>query len=326
VKPLIFLAFFVGVADAADLEPRGTDWNGLSRLVGAFEKTGLKVETPPALDLGDLDTKKSLALLDPDGGERIADLRRFVQDGGRLLLAAEGPGADPLLVELGIRRADAPAEGQPRLGGHPALVVLRGPDTGLLAGVRDVVANHPGAFAGPDGLEAAMTFADGTPFLYHLRLGAGEVVVVADASVFINLMQDAGDNARLVATLGARLAGDGDRPVVVAAGAVPLAGRYRGIAPPPAEGLRGRMNAALEALRVATPDGLAVRFFVALALAGTVLYAFTVFPGGARSRRRPLGPSGRAPRADALAGRPGGPAAPDATHPKSLEKQEREVA
>ncbi len=335
MKSLIFLMFSVGTAwaGAGDLEPRGADWNGLSRLVGAFERSGVKVETPPALDLAHLRADQGLAWLDPDGGEPMgpqgasaADVRRFVQDGGRLLLAAEGPGADALLAELGLRRAEAPLAGEAKLGGHPALVVLRAPDAGLLTGVRDVVANHPGALAGPEGLAPALTFSDGTPFLYHLRLGAGEAVVLGDASLFINLMQDAGDNARLAAALGAWLAGGGERSVVIAAGATPLTGRYRGIAPPPAEGVRDRMNAALEALRVATPDSLAVRFFVALALAGTVLYAFTVFPGGGRSRRRPVGPARRPARADARAGRPGGPAAPDPTPSKSPEKQEREVA
>jgi hypothetical protein len=315
---LLLLLASPALADAPDLDPHNAEWNGLSRLASGLTAAGLRVETPPSLDLAALSPDRGLALFDPDAVEHPADLRRFVEDGGRLLLAVEGPGADPLLTELGLRLVEAPAA-QARLGDHPGLLVLRGPDEGLLTGVRHVVTNHPAALQGPSELRPLLAFDDGTPFLYHLRMGAGELVVLADASPFINLMQDAGDDARLAADLGSWLGAGGQRPVVLAAAAAPLTGRYHGNGPSPADGTRDRLNQALEQLRVPMPDGLAVRFFVALLLAGTVIYALTVFPGG-RPTDRNAGPPRPRSRAEGLAGRPGGPAAPD--RPASTEESD----
>lgn len=283
---------------AEAVQTESPDWTGLTRWLGAGRGARLDIRTGH-LDLETLNPKTGVAIIAPEAPLPAADLLRFVREGGRLLVADEGEASAELWAGLGLRAAAAPSRAQPALAGHPGFVILTPDAIGVFDGVERLVTNHPAAFAETP-LDAAVRYADGTPFGFQLAVGNGEVVVVADSSLFINLMQTVPENARFAANAMAWLAEDGTRPVHLLSGADSTRGDYTGVAPPDeALGGAATLNRGLARLSTARPDDPAVRFFVALLLAATCIYALAVFPG-AGSRRRPPGPRfpGARPRRD----------------------------
>ena len=307
-------AWLLLVAGAAwaDLAPRSTEWNGLSRWVAGLEQGAIAVQTPDEVALGALPPEGGLALVGAEAVEDTASLRRWVAGGGRLLVAVEGPEADAVLRLFDAHAVAAPESG-PRLGGHPALRVIEAPDRGrLFRGVRHVVANWPQALRAADHLRPQLKYEDGTPFVFHLKLGAGEVLLLGDASLLINQMLEAGDNARLAANVGAWLARDGAQPVWVVGPAGRVAGHSAADTPSSETGPVAAINRALGQLAThAAPDAPAVHILLALLLAACITYLVTVFPGGRGDEAPgspPLDAAGQVARA---AGQPGGPADPD---------------
>lgn len=296
------------------------DWTGLTRWIGAGRSARLDVRTGP-LDLATLTPKAGVAVIAPEKPVPAEALLRFVREGGRLLVADEGEATAELWTALGLRSEAAPRGGQPTLAGHPGFLVLTPDGVGVFEGVDRLVTNHPAAFA-PTPLEAAVRFVDGTPFAFQLTVGNGEIVALADSSLFINLMQTVPENARLAANTLGWLSEEGARPVFLFAGADAANGDYTGVAPPD-EKLAGpaAFNRAMTKLSTARPDDPAVRFFVALLLAATCIYALGVFPG-LGGRRAPNGPrfpspAGRAPKAAARAPSSPGPIEPTEPTPRN---------
>lgn len=291
----LLVAFWAGSVAAQPrpepVEAESPDWTGLSTWVGAGREVKLDLHTGP-LDLKALTPRASVALIGLESAPPVEDLLRFVREGGRLLVADEGPAAAPLWEGLGLRQVPAPRarDGEDSLPGHPGFHVLQPPQRGLFAGVPRLVTNHPVAFS-PSALTPAVTFPDGTPFAYHVALGNGEVLALADASLFINLMQSVPENARLAANVLGWLSGeDGQRPVHLLAGIDTAAGRYEGVAPPDEQlGGAAAFNRAVGKLASAHLDDPALRFFVALLLAAACIYALGVYPGFP-GRQRPAGP------------------------------------
>ncbi|MCA9542481.1 MAG: hypothetical protein KC620_26470, partial [Myxococcales bacterium] len=181
---------------------------------------------------------------------------------------------------------------------------------GLFNRAPRLVANHPVALRAPEHLQPAVRFADGTPFAWHLRIGAGEVVLLGDSSLFINLMLDAGDNARFAANVGSWLGRDGATPIVLVSGPAPLSGQYGG--PGLAQGAVDDLNRALGDLGAQlAPDEIVLHALIALLLAAVLIYAVAVFPGGSAEASRPPPVRPGSSRAERAAGRPDGPAAPE---------------
>lgn len=302
---LAALAPWVGGALASTAD--SVEWDGFARWIRAMQSDRLTVEAPPALDLSRVPPGAGLALLDPPAAE-FDGLRLFVQEGGRVLLAVEGPAAEPLLEAFDIQLAPVPPR-SPLDEGHPALRGLPAPGSGLFAGVDDLLANRPAAIAAPVHLEPAVRFGDGAAFAYHLQLGEGELLVLADASLFINLMLDGADNARLARNAAAWMSRGGAVPIWFAGPATPIEGRYGDAASDTA--LAGLNRALSDLGRILDPDDLVLHLLLAMAIAGTLVFAVSVFPGGASSVTE--GPVIGAPgRAEHLAGRPTGPAGPEA--------------
>lgn len=293
-----------GVAGAAAIDD--PEWDGLQRWAEAMRAGGVVVSGAEALDLATVPPGSGLALLDPTAGE-VDGLRLFAQEGGRLLLAVEDPAAAPLLAAFGLRLAPAPEASDD--DGHRALQAFAVPGGGLFEQVEVLLANHPVALDGPPHLDAAVRWPDGTAFAYHLRVGEGEVVVVADASLFINLMLDGGGNARFAANVGTWLARDGQAAVWVVGPEATVEGRYGDSAD--GERALDGLNAALGELgRLLDPDDLVLHLLLAMLLASTLVYVVAVFPGGGPGPGR----ASAAPavgRAERAAGAATGPAAPE---------------
>lgn len=296
-------------------------WDGFTRWVQALRAAGYTVEAPDRLDLTAVPPGAGLALLDPAAGD-FEGLQLFVQEGGRVLLAVESPDAEPLIAAFGLRFAPVPPAAADE--GHPALRPLRAPGAGVFAGVADVLTNRPAALAGPLHLDPAVAYEDGTPFAYHPELGEGELVVLADASPLINLMLDGADNARLAGNLGAWLARDGAAPIRFAGPTTTVSGRYGGEGG--GGGALAGLNRALADLgRILDPDDLILHLLLAMAIAGTLVFAVAVFPGGGPPVTD--GPVVPPPgRAEHLAGRPTGPAAPEPPPPSDPPATETRAA
>lgn len=308
VMVLILLGFS---AARADLSTESDAWDDLSRWLAGHREAGGVVRVGASVDLGQVPAGSGLALLAPGEVTEPAGVRRFVQEGGRVLIAVDDEGASALLREFETGVQEAPVGGEV-LGGHEALVVLRPPDARVFAGVGALVTNRPVALTPIRDLEPAIRFADGSAFAWHLKLGEGELLVVGDASLFINLMLDAGGNRTFAANVASWLSRGGTVPLTVVGGGVPLTGTYG--APPPSavEGINGMLaHLAGEG----APDVLLVHVLLALLLAAVTAYTLLVFPGRPAGRPGPSRPSAESGAVERAAGAPGGPAAPESGWP-----------
>lgn len=305
---LLCLVLLWGSAHA-ELDANGDSWDDLSDWVFAGRGTGIDLRAAQgSMDFADIPAGSGLALV---GDAITADpeaVRRFAQEGGRVLIAVDSAAADPLLRIFETGTAEATKQGE-RLGGHPALVVLRPPNARVFSDVGNLVTNHPVALRPIRSLDAAIRFADGDPFAYLLQLGEGEVLLLGDASVFINLMLPAGGNQQFAANTLAWLSRAGKTPVSLVSGPTQLTGTYG--QPPLDEGLDG-INQAIAGLADGdAPSPLVLHLLLAILLTITLGYMLAVFPGRVTRRptlTRPSAPAGRFVRA---AGRRGGPAAPE---------------
>ncbi|MEZ4469012.1 MAG: hypothetical protein R3F60_20125 [bacterium] len=294
----------------AELSAEGEAWDDLSRWLDGHRQAGGEIRAGPRIDLGTVPPGSGLALLAPGPVADAAGVRRFVQEGGRVLIAIDDEGAEGLLREFETGAVEPPAAGGEHLDGRPALVVLRPPQALVFEGVSALVTNRPLGLAPIGVLDPAVRFHDGTPFAWHLRLGEGEVLLVGDASLFINLMLDAGQNGRFAANVLAWLSRGGQQPITVAGGGVPVDGTY-GTPAPDETGLDGINRTLAEIGGTAAPDALLIQVLLALLLAATTAYTLLVFPGRQARRPGPGRPAADSGVAERAAGRSGGPAAPE---------------
>lgn len=293
---------------SAELAVDGHDWNDLSQWAASLRAQGAVVDAVDTLDLSTLAQHDGLALIDPPPLGEAAGLRRFVQEGGRLLIAVEGPRDDDLMRRFEMRVTAAPADAE-RLGGHPALLIAWAEAAGLFDGVRAVVTNHPGAFSAHPRLKPLARIGQ-APFAYQLGLGTGEVLLLADSSLFINGMLQAGDNARLGLNIGDWLSRGGSGPVRIVGPSSRLIGAY-GARPVPVDGVRSLNRALAQIGDHPEPSPWIVYTLLGLLLAAGAIYAVAVFPGAEPSDSGPSAPSRAPEMVERLAGMPGGPAAPD---------------
>jgi hypothetical protein len=293
------LAFAACLFALVQPSPSLAAWDQPTQFMQLIARHAPSLKHGAQLDLGSVAPHSGLALVAAQVQHPTA-LRALVQDGLRLLILVEPDTAPELLSAFGLRVIEAPTA--PRLGGHPALIEIPATPRGLLAGLTPVVTNHPAGLAPLDDLEPAARFADGTAFAFSLRLGEGEVIVLADASVLIDLMLPVGGNRGLADRL-ARWLADEQRPVHVVTER--LDGRRAPAKRAPAE---HPINTFLTNLRRRAPDQLGITAIAAALTLLALAFALFGFPG--RGRRRP---SPAPQRDDTIAGRaaqPGGPADP----------------
>ena len=293
------------------LSPEGHAWNDVSRFADAIRAQGVQVQagstTITALD------GHGVALLTAVPIDDLDSLRHFVQEGGRLLLTVESDAADPLLRIFDARSTPAP-QGGPQLDAHPALQIIAPPQSTRFRIASPLVSNHATGLIAPSRLAPLMRFADGTSFAYHLRLGAGEVLIIGDASLFINLMRDVGGNAEFTRAVARWLTREGHNDVHILGPDDQLTGHLDG---PNAEDTRASINTALAQLAGQAPDALVVHFFLAILLLATLAYLLLIFPGPPSLPPPPIG-HGLTHHVERNAGAPGGPADPNQPQTEEL--------
>jgi hypothetical protein len=141
----ILLPFAAGAAEG-DFAPNDSAWNGLLEFCELARGMGMTVEVANDVDLDAVPARAStLVLFSPNRAPDPAVLVRFLQRGGRVLIADDYGDASPLLAALDIDRVLTPAVSPTeRYRDNPNLPIARPVTDGpLVHGVDEVVANHP---------------------------------------------------------------------------------------------------------------------------------------------------------------------------------------
>lgn len=167
-------------------------WQGCSSLLqlAQWAQIPLVDAASPAVEVGEGDV---LWFLNPQRAPDTDQLLAWVQAGNAIVWADEqGAGID-LLGELGLREVPVDLEHRRFEQDREHLPILTPVGRhALTGGVAEVVANHPHAYQG-DG-RPVFAWDNGAGLVWDIRLGAGRVVVIGDASMFINLMLPVRDN------------------------------------------------------------------------------------------------------------------------------------
>lgn len=152
-----------------------------------------------------LDPADTLVVLDPDALLRNdgQQLLAFVRRGGRLLIGGQNP--DATLTAL---FPDPPGwAGSSATPAHPTRA-----GASVLPGVTTVAGAGDGAWTQTDGYRVLLADADRQPVLMARAIGAGELLLIADASPLQNAYLADADNAQLALAL----TGSAPRPLAFA--------------------------------------------------------------------------------------------------------------
>jgi hypothetical protein len=296
-----------------DYDRTSTQWNGLSGLVQVADQLEITLRQGETLDYAALDPKRPLLLIFPTEPLDGESLEQFLASGGRVLIADDFGSSGALLPRFQLTRVEQRPERlakQPSLGGNAALPVLRadGRHPLLEGDVKSVVANHPAYLQSP--LPAVLYFQDGVHGLaFDLTVGEGKLLVIADASLYINLMLEVGDNLQFVHN-SLRYLCEHRRPceIDLFVGGFAQRGELRAPTPEtPGQSMRRdaqkkltSVNDVLTSLEHMVPERRLLRALIMVLSVGLGLFLMSLLPGRAPKfleiRFRP--PKGSHPRSD----------------------------
>ena len=198
------------LAGGGDYRLDSGDWNGLGRLADEAVAAGCSIAATDTLDWSALEAGDVVWFVYPrtavDGGM----LRRWLEAGGRAVIADDFGASDAALAALEIRRLRGELTDVDRYDGNAALPIARQTlSTELSVGIPDLVANHPAFFSAAT--PATYAFSPGAALVVEGRLGKGYFVAVADPSVLINNMLDIDENLAFARALVRRTCKPGER-------------------------------------------------------------------------------------------------------------------
>jgi uncharacterized protein DUF4350 len=259
------------LAAGGDYRLDSRDWNGLGRLADEATAAGCTMTATDTLDWSTLEARDVVWFVYPrtavDGGM----LRRYLEAGGRAVLADDFGASDAALAALEIRRLRGELHGVDRYDANAALPIARQAlSTELSVGIADVVANHPAFFSAAT--PATYAFSPGAALVVEGRLGKGYFVAIADPSVLINNMLDIDENLAFARALVKRTCKPGERIHLVTQSFVARgepAGELASAAP--ADSPFVRFNRMLEAIDDVTHAAVDGRTLGALATLMAVL-------------------------------------------------------
>jgi hypothetical protein len=210
------LLFCAARADAvgSDYRVDSHEWNGLGRLADEARDAGCALAASDTLDWSTLGPRDALWLIYPRTAVDAGRLRRWLEAGGRALVADDFGAADAVLASLSIRRLRSDLPGAERYQDNRELPIARQTlTTELSAGVPAIVANHPAFFS--TATPATYAFVPGAALVVEGRLGRGYFVALSDPSVLINNMLDIDDNLAFARALVRRTCKPGERIVLL---------------------------------------------------------------------------------------------------------------
>ncbi len=207
---LVVAAATRALAAGGDYRLDSREWNGLARLDDEAAAAGCTMTATETLDWSALQGGDVVWFVYPrtavDGGM----LRRFLEAGGRAVLADDFGASDAALAALDIRRLRGELSDVERYEDNAALPIARQTlSTELSVGIGDLVANHPAFFS--TGTPATYAFSPGAALVVEGRLGKGYFVAIADPSVLINNMLDIDENLAFARALIKRTCKPGER-------------------------------------------------------------------------------------------------------------------
>ena len=277
----------VGLAQlSGDFGLDNEDWNGLSELRDIANQRGVSLNAADTLNYADLDPAKPLFILYPNERLDVDSLERFLAEGGRIILADDYGTSAPLLERFGMTRLEKLPRDleQEAYQGNPKLPRFKTPGRHPLleGGVDILVGNHTAGFE--TDLTAVVYYdVGGLGFVYDLTIGDGKMIVVADSSIFINLMTQVADNKKFIGN-ALRYACDEPGPcdMDLLVGTFQGEGTY-GAEPEPEmveelDAMVQEVNESLEKLQEWVPRQGLMRWMTFLLVLGLVPFAVIMFP------------------------------------------------
>jgi hypothetical protein len=200
VLALGLLSVPVVAQDGPDYDISQGDWNGMRDFATLAQSEQVELVFHDTMSLSELDITEPLLIIYPTQELRADSLSRFVVDGGRIILADDFGQSTPLLQRLDVGRTEPIRGTLPHdefFQRNPALPVLRARGVHpLLEGVKVMVANHPAVLFNVGG--PVLAYSQDGGVVYDMNLGEGKVVVIGDASLFINHMINVADNGQFL--------------------------------------------------------------------------------------------------------------------------------
>lgn len=200
VLALGFLSVPAMAQDGPDYDFAEGDWNGMRDFATLAQSEQVELVFHDTMSLGELDINEPLLIIYPTQELRADSLSRFVVDGGRIILADDFGQSTPLLQRLDVGRTEPIRGTLPHdefFQRNPALPVLRARGVHpLLEGVKVMIANHPAVLFNVGG--PVLPYSQDGGVVYDMNLGDGKVVVIGDASLFINHMINVADNGQFL--------------------------------------------------------------------------------------------------------------------------------
>jgi len=205
-------------AHAEDFQPQSSEWNGLSELQATAAMVHMELDVAQDLDWARVDERSVLLVLAPlvaPTGSSRASLKRFVDAGGRLIVADDFREGAAWLKPFGIALLPQPGTTAANFEGRTQLPqVAIDPDEDALRTARrwtsraasvtpaqflahnlhePIVLNHPASLrlAGRSDVTGVLwgRFDDpGLGWLAEVEYGSGRVLALADPSALINAM------------------------------------------------------------------------------------------------------------------------------------------
>jgi hypothetical protein len=246
---LLFLLVWSSTALAGDYD-LSSNWNGLSMLVSQAQEAGCEVSAPGLLDWSVVGPSDVLWLIYPEVAVDGMRLKRFLSQGGRVLVADDFGAASDALQALEIRRSHTAIGAEvPRFRNHAFMPIAKNMlATELGRSSDELVANHPARFE--SSLPYTYGFSDGSGLVVEGQVGTGYFVALSDPSVLINNMLEIDGNRAFAAGLVRRLCRPGDRILLYSHGFT-----VRG-EPPESGSPVARVNASLAGMNEALHDDL----------------------------------------------------------------------
>ena len=185
-------------AAQSDYAPENADWTGGARVAALARELNLDFRVSPVLDLATLTRRTGVLIVGPRRPLPDA-LRRFMREGGRLVVADDLGSAAAFLERLGLTRTTPNAT--MGYGGSAALPIAYARQRHLLTwGLDWLVTNHPTAFLSRERLPL-LSYGGLGGLLFAAREGEGELIALADPSLLTNQMLPFGDNEHFARAL-----------------------------------------------------------------------------------------------------------------------------
>jgi len=204
---LLLTSLFLQVAPFGSVD----EWNGLARGVETAKEARVTVLQRPDLDLAELEGREVVVLVQPPEVLPLLGLEQFMQDGGTLLVFAEGQSATGLLSRYGISWTGPSLSHDDFFGDDPSFPLFsQTTDPALFFNMdgreSSLMGNHPAGLEvdyGSRGVDVLVPY-DGPgniALVAEVNVGLGRLMVIGDASIVINEMQGRHGNKQFLANV-----------------------------------------------------------------------------------------------------------------------------